>query len=64
MRCYKEDCCGQLKEDNSDYRQEWSEVYYVCQECDSWFTLRTDYKLQSKVIDKQVMLDEDNNEVE
>ena len=62
MNCTKNECSGQLLSDNSDFRQEWSEEYYSCEKCGAEYTLRTEYKIQSNIIDTQVLYDE-NGEI-
>jgi len=46
-------CNKKLKLTNTDSRQEWTEEFYSCEECEKEFVLRTEYETQSNIISNQ-----------
>lgn len=54
--CKNENCNTELKSNGADSRQEWCEEFYSCPKCDETYTLRTEYKMQSHVIESQKLI--------
>jgi hypothetical protein len=59
-----ETCNTELKPDGADSRQEWCNTFYFCPKCNSEYTLYTVYKMQSHVIESEVLYDENGKAVE
>jgi len=52
-----ETCNTELKPDGCDSRQEWYEEFYYCEKCGRDYTRRVDFKIQSKLIESDVLTD-------
>lgn len=63
MYCHKEDCNGELILEDSDPRQEWCHEHYTCNECDATYTREITYKIQSNLVDSDVLVDDETGEV-
>lgn len=57
FNCYNTNCFRPtLIQNGNEQRERYTEEYYKCPECGETYTLRTNYKLQSKLIESQVMI--------
>ncbi len=55
MNCEKETCNGHLQiSAKGDFRDDWSDEFYMCNKCKTEYVLHTQYK--NKIIDKQTLL--------
>lgn len=55
--CEKDNCNGHLEvSEKADCRQEWSDEFYKCDECDTEYVLHTKYNPQSSVIKSQELI--------
>jgi len=51
-----------LMEEGNDCRQEWREIHYSCSVCEATFTRRTNYKVQSHLIESDTLIDDETGE--
>jgi hypothetical protein len=65
-KCYKENGCVSLIEDDVDDRQEWCRISYHCSKCNTCYVRRIDYKTQSSLVASDVLylIDEKRKEIE